>query len=200
MSPVIPEFARNGHLPPGRYKVTMEQVRERFVEDSRFKDSATRLDRWDGLTKYLALWRAAEDRVAPILDGRSLIKSVWLGGSFISSKVDPGNVDLTVITDGAIVTECTNQGINERLAILKNRTKMKNAFAVAPTVVAYRWFRSPWDLLRGDAQSLAAEREYGLWRGAMDDWWQRARPDGEDKFEPTEETGQWTRGYLEVVP
>ncbi|GAA2381041.1 hypothetical protein Cme02nite_15320 [Catellatospora methionotrophica] len=198
MSP-IPPLDERGHLPIGRYTVTLDDVRRRFVDDDVFANSSTREALWQGLTSYLALWRRVEDKAAAVLDGRTILMSVWLGGSFISAKDSPSNVDLTIIANGDTLDECDKCGIKSQLSELAKRESMTRRLGVTPTILKYRWFRSPWDMMRSANYTLD-QRAYAAFRGSMDDWWLRARRDGEAKSEPTMETGSWRRGYLEVIP
>ena len=83
----IPEFDRNGNLPPGRHRATETQVRRSLVEA--FPTSTTRsaiFDYWSHHRQALA------DVVA--LHGQ------WLAGSFTSAKPDPNDADIVTLIDG----------------------------------------------------------------------------------------------------
>jgi hypothetical protein len=77
------------HLPPGRYRATLDEVYERFVAQT--PESPTRHVIWEGFMSYLQAWAATEEQLSPHLDGRSLVRVAWLAGSFVSGKVDPNN-------------------------------------------------------------------------------------------------------------
>lgn len=202
MAHQIPAFGINGHLPLGRYNVTLEQVEDRFVSDPAFADSRTRLECWLGLQSYIGLWGLIEKKAAAVLADRRLLKTMWLGGSFISAKPNPNNVDLTLFLDGDLLLECSKVGINSQISKLSHRDGMLQRFRVSPTIVRYRFAHSPWDMFNAKRQLGAYEPEHfsyvGL-RGCFDDWWCRIRPEGEDKTSPSLETGGWVRGYLEVT-
>lgn len=85
-------------------------------------------------------------------------------------------------------------GVKTPLARLASREKLQRTLRVTPSVVDYTYFRSPW---KGGHGPL--DQEYLIKRGAFDDWWTRARPEGEPKGPPTRETGKWVRGYVEVM-
>lgn len=184
-----------GHLPPGRYRCSLGEVHDRFVLAADMQPSTARPALWSGLLAYLGAWRDAEADLSPHLAGRPLVKCVWLAGGFISGQHEPGNVDLTVLIDGDAVDLCKGRpgaGVVRRLS---DRDDMLQRFRVSACVVRYRYVRSPFRL-----QSLGGspELDYLAQRGAFDDWWQRNRPSGQPKDEPTEQTSHWTRGYLEV--
>ena len=44
--------------------------------------------------------------MAPYLGGERLVLTTWLAGSFVSSKFDPDNLDVTVFVDGERVALC----------------------------------------------------------------------------------------------
>lgn len=185
----------NGHLPPGRYGCSLGEVRDRFVLAGDMQPSDSRPALWSGLLAYLGAWRDADATLAPHLDGRPLVKAVWLAGGFVSGQHEPSNVDLSVLLDGAAVDLCRGRPGAGVVRSLSDRDDMLRRFQVSPCVVRYRYVRSPFRL-----QSLGGspQLDYLAQRGAFDDWWQRTRPSGQPKDEPTEQTSHWTRGYLEV--
>jgi hypothetical protein len=194
--PLLPDLdSASGHLPPGRYGCDLSDVHDRFVRVPDMEGSSTRSGLWSGLIGYLAAWGSAQDLLADHLGGQRLVKCVWLAGGFISAQPDPANVDLTVVLDGAAVDLCKGRpgaGIVRRLS---DRDDMLRRFNVSACAFRYRYVRSPFRL-----QSLGGtpELDYLAARGAFDDWWQRTRPAGEPKGEPTIDTSHWNRGYLEV--
>jgi len=71
----IPDFDANGNLPPGIHKTTLPEVRARFAW------SAKREKLCSGLSR--AIRNLAEAGV----------KKLWIGGSFVSEKDEPNDVD-----------------------------------------------------------------------------------------------------------
>jgi hypothetical protein len=193
---VIPDLvASTGHLPVGRYLATLDEVHSRFVAHPDFEGSPTREGIWQGFIAYLSAWGRLEDTMAAYLGGERLLLATWLAGSFVSSKFDPHNVDLTLILDGEQVDSCQGKPGISQLRKLTHRDRMLEVFKVTPCPVRYRYFRSPF------MQHITGRpevEEYVMLRGAFDDFWQRARPDGAPKGEPTPETAAARRGYLEV--
>jgi hypothetical protein len=95
---MLPFFSPDGHLPVGRYSCTPEEARRMLVDDVAFEASPSRLDLWDSFERYLAVFFALEDKYENLLPG-PLVERVWLGGSFVSAKVDPRNVDATLLVN-----------------------------------------------------------------------------------------------------
>jgi hypothetical protein len=196
VAPLIPDLAAStGHLPLGRYHATLSEVHSRFVVHSDFEGSPTREAIWQGFIAYMAAWGCLEDTMAPYLGGERLILTTWLAGSFVSSKFDPDNLDLTLLIDGERAASCQGKpGINQ-LKKLTYRDGMLEVFKVSPCLIRYHYFRSPF------LQHIVGRpevQEYVVLRGAFDDFWQRARPEGLPKGEPTPATAAARRGYLEV--
>lgn len=184
-----------GHLPLGRYHATLAEIHGRFVSHPDFAKSSTRQAVWDGFIAYMTAWRRLEDELAAYLGGERLVMTTWLAGSFVSRKPDPGNLDLTIFVDGELAASCRGKPGIGQINKLSHRDAMLRIFKVSPCVVRYRYFRSPFLPQIVGRPEL---EEYVMMRGAFDDWWQRARPDGVAKGEPTPETAAAIRGYLEV--
>jgi hypothetical protein len=196
---VLPDLTENGHLPVGRWPATFDELYEAFVTHPRFAGSETRRQVWAGLTVYLRRWETFRQRLNHLLGEETLIKCLWLGGSFISGKINPHNLDLTVIVNGDFLGTCQGTPglhINSTIRDLTNRNKIEPELGVTPTLVRYRYVGS---LFRA-ANWSDQQKDYLMRRGMWDDWWLRTRPEGEDKGPPTVQTGGWKRGYVEVTP
>jgi hypothetical protein len=193
----IPDWDQSTrHLPPGRYRATLAEIHELLVSAPAFAASETRQQVWSGFVRYLAAWRQVQAGLAAELNGNQLILALWLGGSFVSQKPNPSNLDLTVLVDGELVESCHGRPGIGALHKLTSRDKMLITFKVSPCVIQYHYFRSPF---RSQIVGNAKVQDYVMFRGAFDDWWQRARPDDLPKAEPTRETAGTLRGYLEVA-
>jgi hypothetical protein len=193
---VIPDLdPSTGHLPLGRYRATLTEVYDRFVDHPDFADSPTRHTIWDSFIAYMTAWRTMEDQLAAELGGQRLVMAVWLAGSFISLKLDPHNIDLTVLLDGELAEACQGKPGIGAIRRLSYRDGMLETFKVSPCVVMHRYFRSPFRPQLAGHQEV---EDYVMMRGAFDDWWQRTRPEGEPKDAPTRQTAAARRGYLEV--
>lgn len=195
-SGVIPEFGTDGYLPCGRYQVDMDTAYRLLVGADRFKSSAKRPGLWRNLTIYLLVFDDLEREYADILGGRSIIHHLWIGGSFVSTKDEPDDIDLTVFTDAEAIDALKNKPGSGWIKDAFQRDKIQARYGLDPHQVNYvavpRVFR-PNDM------SLR-ERDYFRDRGRFDDWWQRTHPPGMmDKQAPTVDSCVPTRGYLEVT-
>ncbi|QNP63624.1 DUF6932 family protein [Streptomyces genisteinicus] len=192
---MLPDFTVEGFLPPGRFSVTMEEAQDLLVSSPLFHPSGRRTTLWNGLQEYLDRFGVLEDTYAERLQGRSLVHRVWLGGSFVSAKAEPRNIDATVFVD--VTAEAAvkgNPGSKWLTSAFKSREQILRNFGVSPLRVGYRPVASAFDL-----QSITEDdRTYFMQRGIWDDWWQRCRlPDGGDPA-PSEASAVPVRGYLEV--
>lgn len=191
---IPPSDPATGHLPCGRYQTDFYEVHARYVVAPEFDGSETRPVVWEGLVAYLAEWDATTAGLVPYLPGPLLLR-VWLGGSFVSAKVDPGNADVTLVLSADAVRAAKGQEGSGRIARLTDRADMLRRFLVSPVVLRYE--RVP-HVFRPEALD-PVQREYLATRGAWDDWWQRVRPAGGPKGPPTLDTTSAVRGYLEVT-
>ncbi|MFD0902507.1 DUF6932 family protein [Actinomadura sediminis] len=194
---LVPEFDEaTGCPPPGRYRVTPEQAFAMLVEAERFAESTTRRQLWSGLERYLVRFFTLEDMHSELLPGMKIVHCLWLGGSYVSTKVNPDNIDLTVFIDDEAAKAYRGKAGAPWLREAFDRRKIKEDFGLSPLRVAYRPIASVFQ-----SDKLATEDQgYLRDRGAWDDWWQRRRQEGTEKMAPTVETAHPARGYLEVTP
>lgn len=184
--PLDPE---TGHLPPGRYRTTLPNIKQRFVLSPDFQASSTRAAIWDGFTSYLLAWKTSQAAL-----GQPILKTIWVGGSFTSSELDPQDIDLSPVYDEALVDDLHSKpGIKSLKKLIGNRTSMTNKYMVEPFPLPWRGLQSTLhpSTLPDHAQTYLAKR------GGLDDWWQRIRPAGA-KVAPVAPTDVAERGYLEV--
>jgi hypothetical protein len=79
----IPNLDENGLLPPGIYDCSLEEVEERF---GTFQSTDRRYRIYEQLQAFLAEVRST-----------NLVVAVIINGSFVTSKHDPGDVDLILV-------------------------------------------------------------------------------------------------------
>lgn len=192
---MVLEWGDNGFLAPGRYRLDPEQAEQQLVHDPRFAGSETRQSLWEGLETYLSRFFDLEDRYREAIGDGSLIHAIWLGGSYVSTKLNPQNIDLTVFIDEGAVAAMRGLEGTRWLASAFNRKTRLVELGVSPLRVGYRPIVSVFRSERLDPADQAYLRE----RGAWDDWWQRCRPNGVDKSEPTLHSATPRRGYVEVT-
>lgn len=188
----IPGLEAAGMLPPGRFLTTLEEVEDRFVTDSSFGSSLTRETVWNGFLDYIGAWRGAEEKTdAP---GRALL-GVWLAGSFISSRMDPSDIDCTPILDVAVMEATKGRpGHGYMKTLIGHRDGLRAEFYV--DVFPYKWVPVRSSLF--PERCSMSDRDSLCTRGGLDAWWQRVRPPG-PKRAPEAPPPYPERGYLEVI-
>ncbi|MFE4665759.1 DUF6932 family protein [Streptomyces sp. NPDC056716] len=192
---MLPSFDANGHLPLGRYSVSLDEAESMLVSAPEFETSTKRRPLWDGFIDYLDRFLLLEDQHADTLDGLTLVHRIWLGGSFVSTKPDPGNVDTTILVDIRAERAVRGRpGSKWLTTAFQSRDSMKRKFGVSPVRVGYQPVNH---VFRHDRMTVE-ERTYFMQRGVWDDWWQRNRlPDQADRS-PSVRSAAPARGYLEV--
>ncbi|MFD5218542.1 DUF6932 family protein [Streptomyces tendae] len=192
---MLPSFAPNGFLPLGRYSVSFDEAESTLVSAPEFRESATRTQLWDGLHGYLERFLALEDTYADELGGLVLVHRLWLGGSYVSAKIDPQNIDATLLIDTRAERAVRGKPGSKWLTVaFKSRDSVKERYGVSPTRVGYR----PVGNVFRPERMTPEERTYFMERGVWDDWWQRCRLPDHAVRSPSEDSAVPARGYLEV--
>ncbi|QHA05262.1 hypothetical protein GQF42_19940 [Streptomyces broussonetiae] len=189
------EWGDNGFLAPGRYQLSPEEAERQLVHDPRFAGSDTRELLWEGLVTYLSRFFDLEDRHRAAIGDGSLIHAIWLGGSYVSTKLHPRNVDLTVLIDERAADSIRGLDDARWLVSAFNLKERLAELGVSPVRVGYR----PVASVFSSEQLDPAEQAYLRERGAWDDWWQRCRSDGVNKGRPPLDSAAPRRGYVEVT-
>lgn len=179
--------------PPGRTRLSWDEAEAELVKHDRFEGSLNRRDLWDGLERYVGRFVALGDLYADRLQSRPLLKHLWLGGSFVSTKRDPDNIDFSVFVDAEARNLIKGQQGSGWFADAFNRDKVKQEYGLSPLPVMHLPIPSVFVPERLSSE----EQAYLQMRGAHDDWWQRCRDD--DEPAPTISSTQTRRGYLEVT-
>lgn len=188
--------AVHGEFPaPGRTQATFGEAKDLLVGDGAFASSSTRSDLWDGLERYLVRFFDLEERHQDVLAGRDLVRCLWLGGSYVSSRVDPNNIDVTVCIDDAARLMLRGRPGSKWLAKAFSREERRKEFGVSPLELRYRPVVSVFRSRVTDAE----DQRYLQDRGSWDEWWQRCRDPQANTGEPTLGTVEARRGYLEVT-
>ena len=79
----IPPFSLHGVLPSGRHVCTVAEVKARFGQA-------------DPLMKRVLLWQSCEQYINWIRP-MGCFDRIWVDGSFVTDKPDPGDVDISVL-------------------------------------------------------------------------------------------------------
>ncbi|MFE2277142.1 DUF6932 family protein [Streptomyces sp. NPDC059454] len=192
---MLPSFTASGFLPQGRYSVSFQAAQSLLVGAPEFRDSSTRWDLWDGLHGYLNRFLTLEEAYRDDLDGLPLIHRLWLGGSFVSTKLDPRNIDATLLIDIRAERAVRGRPGSKWLTdAFKSRDSIKRKYGVSPVRVGYQ----PVGHVFRPEHMTSEERTYFMQRGVWDDWWQRCRLPGQADRSPSETSAVPARGYLEV--
>jgi hypothetical protein len=168
-------------IPPGRIRATIEEVAATWVDAPAFAQSTHRRAIWG---EWLQAAAALRDAVPVCV--------AWLGGSFLSSKPEPGDLDCVWIIDDVMLATAKMDPQRARLiALFANNQLGDVGMRVDSYVLA--WRRRP-----GIAPRDQRDHEYVAARGYWDDFWQRTR-NGAKGSQPHRDEALPRRGYLEVV-
>ncbi|PBC35375.1 hypothetical protein CJ179_48120 [Rhodococcus sp. ACS1] len=108
------------------------------------------------------------------------VLSYWIDGSFTSSKLNPGDIDITALIDG--VASAPTAGYDDWVNPAdKWKTLVHPLVGRTINVDGYGIVKAP--------DGTPAANTYRSMRGYWDDWWQRCRSTGEEM----------SKGYVEVV-
>lgn len=107
----IPDFDNRGLLPDGEYYPLLEEFKERFVFTN---DITTRTNLYEKYKEYCLL----------CLDNGSLSRH-YIGGSYVTVKEHPGDIDLLVVFIGLSV----DQESDEFLEIYNDREGIHNEYS-----------------------------------------------------------------------
>ncbi|MGW3415483.1 DUF6932 family protein [Streptomyces sp. NPDC000888] len=168
-----------GLLPPGRYAANLDELYARLVVST---ESATRQEIWEEWADHRAIVEAMAGEIT----------RMWVGGSFVSAKADPSDVDVTYL----LRAQAYDRLDREALADLSDLTLRAWCVEQGMRVDAHL-IRLPEDmpvtemlpslLSKGTSESF---RDIGL----FDELWQRMRPASANGV-----PDGLRRGYVEVL-
>lgn len=157
-------------LPPGRYKTSFSEVQDIFVPN----DNDRRIGIWHDFL-------LATEFLQKALGG---MHSVWIGGSFTTSKSDPSDIDVTYVVKYETYLQAKeNEYGKAALSILGSRGPQPEVFE---HVDAYLITMPPTDGLNEPAWYM---QDRGYW----DQFWSKTRYDDRSNCPYPQ------RGYLEVI-
>jgi hypothetical protein len=174
-----------GLLPLGRHICTATEVEDTFVKGSAFADSATRPGLWRDWTDALALLQSAVT-----------VHAVWIGGSFTTAKLDPGDIDVTYIVNANEIRGLQGEDELDIVGIFNTPGRVKSDLKLNVDNFLIWWECIPAPIGLNPSQ-LRLQDLYYWARGHWDDWWQRARQGPKDSPPNASDTVP-RRGYLEV--
>ena len=171
-----------GALPVGRYPTTLGEIRTAYVDAPALSASTTRAEIWTHFESATAELR----RIVPVA-------YVWIAGSFLTSKLDPDDIDVVYWCEDRLVdlvTEVRDKQILDMFA--KNNVRAVTSLRVDTRYG--RWHVHP----DADRIPTARHQSYAQTRGFWDDFWLRSRSGA--KTDPrVREDALPRRGYVEVI-
>lgn len=125
------------------------------------------------------------------------VEAVWIGGSFVTSSLNPDDIDCLFHVNSDSFQALPSNGQRNRVMEFNKKGKLREKLGlrIEPFVLVRELFANPWS--KGGVSEEAAP-SLAL-RGAWDDWWQRARSDPDKNAAPDLVDAGPTKGYLEVT-
>ncbi|MDH6237891.1 hypothetical protein [Cryobacterium sp. CG_9.6] len=118
---------------------------------------------------------------------------VWIGGSFISNKSDPDDLDVVYWCEDRLVDQVSDP--NDKLVLQLFATNQVREVTGLRVDTRYcRWHVRP----EAGVQNTIEHHQYTMERGFWDDFWLRKRT-GEKNAPAVREDALPRRGYLEVM-
>lgn len=170
-----------GTLPPGRFRLSAQEIQDVWVDASAFALSTTRQLIWSQWVEAAAALRGA----VPVC-------VAWLGGSFLSDRIDPGDLDCVWVIDDVLLATAKMNPQAERLIAFFSNNQLRDVGLEVDSFVL-PWRRRPEIAPRDELDGQYLRR-----RGYWDDFWQRTRS-GTKGSAPTRTDAVPRRGYAEVV-
>jgi hypothetical protein len=170
-----------GLLPLGRYACTEEEVFARFVECEDLAGSRTRREIW---THWTAVRGFVLERIA--------VLHLWISGSFVTSKIDPDDLDVVWMWEAEEWEGLSPRTQSELKPFLLGKAgAAQHGLRIDSYAIFWRCYPSP------TVDDVASE-PYFRFRGYWDDLWARARQQPK-VVPPTPDDARPRRGYLEVT-
>ena len=180
---MLPAFeSATGALPVGRYPTTLAEIQAAYVDAPELAASTTRAEIWSHFESATTELR----RIVPVA-------YVWVAGSFITTKVDPDDIDVVYWCEDRLVDLVSNFRDKQILEFFaKNEVRGRTGLRVDTRYG--RWHVHP----DADRIPTAQHQSYSQTRGYWDDFWLRSRSGA--KTDPrVREDALPRRGYLEVI-
>lgn len=177
---MIPELTAEGYLPLGRYRATESEIESRFVTGIPTPRRAEVWSHWLQATSHL---RA----LVPVC-------AAWLGGSFLSEKPEPDDVDVLYVIGSRELLTARFRDANAAnvLAAFSNAKQVRETTGLRVDTYIYSWNRNT----AADLPRLSHGESY-MQRGYWDELWSR-RLNG-PKGSRSDADAVPSRGFLEVV-
>jgi predicted nucleotidyltransferase len=174
------DLGPNGHFECGRRRSTLSEVHSRFVEHPDFERSESRGRIWQSF-----------DRATKMLEDVIPVRAIWIGGSFVTAKLDPSDIDVVYIVDARDYDQLNNEQARKRVGVFSTDGGLfSRSIPVDSHIMQWR----PFPELRRDH---LGHIPYLADRGYWDDFLQRFTAD--KLIDPTVSNAIPRKGYLEVI-
>lgn len=174
---------QTGLLPLGRYGATLDAIKQHYVDAPQFLVSTTRAEIWQHFESATVGIRS----VVPVV-------CVWIGGSFLTDKMDPDDIDLVYWCQDVLVDRIVADSQNALLLQMFAENKVRAETRLRVDTRVCKWHLFPGAHLADSVE----HRSYALSRGFWDDFWMRKRT-GAKTDPPQIADALPRRGYFEVT-
>lgn len=173
---MLPELeVDSGALPSGRYRVTQEHLLERFASTPR------RAELW---SDWVTATQVLRDHVN--------VCAAWIGGSYLTDKPEPGDIDCVYIVDAHLI-ETANDEAKRVLDAFARQHVIRQILGLELDTFILEWHANA-----TPSRSNPDVRSYHQVRGYWDDLWSKMRS-GQKGAEPSRLDSHPRRGYVEVI-
>ncbi|MFZ4841127.1 DUF6932 family protein [Mycetocola saprophilus] len=175
--------SQTGLLPVGRYGATLDAIKQSYVDAPQFQTSTTRAEIWQH-------FESATDGIRSVVP----VVCVWIGGSFLTDKMDPDDIDVVYWCQDVLVDRVV---ADPQAGLLLQIFALNQVRAQTGLRVDTRYCK--WHLYSGAHLADSVEhRSYAQSRGFWDDFWMRKRS-GTKNDPPQIADALPKRGYFEVT-
>lgn len=168
--------ADTGALPPGRYSTTAD-----VIEASFGTSTARRAKLWGD-------WNVATE----LLRSHAPICAAWIGGSYVTDKPDPDDIDCVYIVESSVAEAATGLSAVVLGAFAQGKAVRQSLGLELDTFMLH------WTPSATPKRSNPAVRDYHSDRGYWDDLWSKMRS-GSKAATPVKLDAHPRRGYVEVI-
>lgn len=175
--------ADTGLLPLGRFGATLEDVKRDFVDAARYAGSETRSQIWQD-------FESATQGIRSVLP----VVCVWVGGSFLTEKLDPDDIDLVYWCRDSDVQQARSDVQSALMLEIFATNQVRNCTELRVDTRVCHWhlFAEPY------LSDTEEHKRYAFERGFWDDFWMRKRS-GEKGDPPQLADALPRRGYFEIT-
>lgn len=166
-------------LQPGRYQWTWEDVEVKYLPETEY-----------GQTRRHVIWehfKLATETLRSVVP----VAAVWIGGSFLSSKAEPSDVDAIYIVRGKDYDSLQEDEDRQVVSLFSGGEQLKARGLLVDSYVFH------WTPRASNGPQTDREHNELTARGYWDDWLQRNKM---DRTAPAVEAdARPVRGYVKVI-